>query len=399
MHPSQEIKCSKSDIIKDKIIVLCITGSIAAVEVVRLIRELVRHGAEVYPVMSKDACHILHPDSIEFASGRKPILEIDGSVPYVGLCGEDHEADLLLIAPATANTISKIAWGIADTPPTIFALAALGSDMPILIVPAMHIALYRQAIVTQNIEKLRKLGARFIEPRLEEKKAKIAGIEEVVANVMRILGPRDMEGKKTVVIAGSTSEEIDDVRFITSRSSGRTGIELAKRAFERGSDVELWLGRSEETPPQYIPTKMFVSTSDLMRLVESIECDICAIPAAISDYRPKRAEGKIPAGKKSLTLELSPTPKVIEKIRRKARDCMLIGFKAESGVSKEELIKKASSRLKSASLDYIVANDIKDVRKDITRVILISKRGEKKEIEGLKFSVAQEIWNGVLYGL
>jgi len=157
MHPINEIRGSKSKTLSGKRIVLGITGSIAAVECVKLARELTRHGAEVIPVMSKAATKIVHPDSIHFATGLEPIIELDGAVKHVELCGDTTgRADLLLIAPATANTISKMAQGIDDTSITTMASCALGSGMPIIIVPAMHNSMYTHGIITENIKRLKK---------------------------------------------------------------------------------------------------------------------------------------------------------------------------------------------------------------------------------------------------
>src|SRR3989475_1123681 len=137
MHPSKRILAAKSEKLKGKQVVLAITGSIAAVETVKLAREMIRHGAEVVPVLSKDAAEIIHPNALHFATGREPITRIDGSVPYIELVGTDGTADLVLIAPATSNTISKIAMGIDDTDVTTFAQNALDAKIPILIAPAM----------------------------------------------------------------------------------------------------------------------------------------------------------------------------------------------------------------------------------------------------------------------
>ena len=154
MHPSQAILCQKSEKLKKKTVVLGITGSIAATECVKLARELIRHGANVVPVMSDWGQKIIHPISMEFATGHTPITEIDGSVQYVDLCGDSGIADLMLIAPATANTISKIAYGITDSTVSLFGVTTMGSKTPLMIVPAMHISLYDQPIIDENMRKL-----------------------------------------------------------------------------------------------------------------------------------------------------------------------------------------------------------------------------------------------------
>lgn len=399
MHPSQAIYCQKSEKLKDKTIVLGVTGSIAAVECVKLIRELIRHGAKVIPVMSEWGQKIVHPYSLEFASGQKPITQIDGSVQYVDLCGEGGSADLLLIAPCTANTISKIAYGITDTQVTIFALAALGSKIPILLVPAMHISLYDQPIIDENIRKLKKLGIGFVQPRIQEKKAKIAKTDQIVSSVVGVLGRGDMKKKKVTVIAGSTEEPVDDVRVLTNRSTGRMGIELAIDAYERGADVELWMGRTTEDLPSHINTRRFSSSLDLVDLVRKIKSDICIVPAAISDYIPKRTKGKIPSTKRQVTVELRRAPKIIEEIRRSRKKTKIIGFKLESGISKKSLVSRAKERMRTAKLDLVVANDMKSVTTESNKVIIIDKNGKTKEVEGTKTKIAHRIWSAVLNGI
>ncbi|MCJ7561668.1 MAG: DNA/pantothenate metabolism flavoprotein, partial [Thermoplasmata archaeon] len=159
MHPADHLRGTKSDKLKGRKIVLGLTGSIAAVESIRLCRELIRHGAEVHVVMSPDARTIVHPYALEFASGRPAITEIDGGVQHVALCGDvPDKAELLLIAPATANTISKIACGIDDTPVTTFAATALGTGIQVVVVPAMHGSMIKNKAVIENISKLKEMG-------------------------------------------------------------------------------------------------------------------------------------------------------------------------------------------------------------------------------------------------
>ena len=159
MHPADEIRGSKSKRLSKKRIVLAVTGSIVAVETIKLSRELIRHGAEVFPVMTPSATKIIHPDSLWFATGNKPIIELSGKTEHVSFCGRvKNPADLLLISPCTANTISKIAHGIDDTAVSTFATTAIGSGVPILIVPAMHLSMYDHKIIQENIKKCKKAG-------------------------------------------------------------------------------------------------------------------------------------------------------------------------------------------------------------------------------------------------
>jgi phosphopantothenoylcysteine decarboxylase/phosphopantothenate--cysteine ligase len=396
MHPSIELCCTKSQKLANKKIVLGVTGSIAACETVKLARELIRHGAEVHPVMTSAAQKIIHPHALEFACGTAPITEIDGKVQHVALCGEvEDRCDLLLIAPSTANTISKIAYGIDDTTVTTFATTAIGSKIPVIIIPAMHISMYNHPVVLENIEKLKTIGISVLEPKFEEYKAKMLGNEEIVAFVIRTIGKRDLVGKKTLVIAGSTVEAVDDIRAITNKSSGRTGVELAKNAFERGAEVELWMGRCEVELPGYIPIKRFESTNELSKMTENIDHDIVIVPAAISDYSPDKTQGKIPSGKEELILKLKPNPKIIQKIRKKS-DCILVGFKAEFNISEEELLSRANDRKKESDLDLIVANDISKITQAENQVYIIDKDSKNESVSGRKEEISERILDRVV---
>src|SRR5512136_2304308 len=188
------IQCIENDTLKNKLIILGVTGSIAAVRVVDLVHDLIRRGAEVHSVMTSAACQIIHPYALEYATAFPVITEITGRVEHVEFCGVGGRADLLLIAPATANTIGKIAMGIDDTPVSTFATTALGSGKPVVVVPAMHEAMYRHPAVIKNLETLKGMGVRLIDPRLEEGKAKIADNAAIVWEVERLLGPDDLAG-------------------------------------------------------------------------------------------------------------------------------------------------------------------------------------------------------------
>lgn len=396
MHPSRELSCTKSRKLAGKRIVLGVTGSIAAVETVKLARDLIRHGAEVFSVMSEAAQKIIHPYSLEFATGHEPITVIDGKVQHVAFCGDVSEpADLLLIAPATANTIGKIAYGIDDTPVTTFATTAIGARMPVIIVPAMHGSMYNHPIVLENIEKLRGIDIEFIEPRLEEKKAKMPEIPQIVSTVIRVIGKGDLKAKKILVIAGSTAEPIDDVRVITNKSSGATGVALAKSAFERGGDVELWMGKSQVPLPDFIASKRFQSTNELLAMSHTIDHDIVIMPAAVSDFTMDKKHGKILSGNPKLTLNLVPSPKVIQSIRQES-DCFLVGFKAEVNIDSDELVSRANARLTESGLDMIVANDITETTLDENHVYILGKDGDITEFSGRKDEMADLILDQVV---
>jgi phosphopantothenoylcysteine decarboxylase/phosphopantothenate--cysteine ligase len=390
---------TKSSKLSGKKIVLAVTGSIAAVESVKLAHELIRHGAEVVPVMSGHATKILHPDALEFATGNKVITELTGAVEHVSLCGEvSDRADLLLIAPATANTISKVAQGIDDTPVTTFATTALGTGIPVIIVPAMHGSMYANPFVRKNVELLTEQedAIELVAPRFEEHKAKIAETPEIVARVLRKLSGADLAGKSVLVVAGSTSEPVDEFRVLSNRSTGRMGIELAVEAFTRGAQVMLWYGASPAEPPSYILTERFQSTGDLLGKLNFIDNDITIVCAAISDYTPDKHEGKIPSGAPELELKLKPTPKVLGAIREANPQTFLVGFKAEYDVDDESLAEKAGARMEELGLNMIVANDLKSVQVESNNVIIINRDGTRVSSEGAKSKISEDIFDEII---
>ena len=387
MHPSEEIYCEKSNKLRGKTIVIGITGSIAATECFSTIRELIRHGANVVPVMTTAALDIITPMSIEFASGHAPITQLTGKVEHVELF-DRGSADALLIYPATANTISKIASGIDDTPVASMATVALGAGIPVAIAPAMHNSMINHPAVRENIEKLRSWGVSFIGPHISENRAKVASKDEIVAWAFRLTSKDDLKKKRILIIGGRSEEPIDDMRIVTNRSTGLMAVKLAERAFERGADVELWMGGTSVPLPEYIPTKRFESVSQLTEMVNDINHDIVIVPAALADFAPDHVEkGKVPSDQ-AFDVRLQPVPKVLPIIRERCEK--VIGFKAESGMSKHNLIRKARGRMEMYDLNAIVANDIDAAGRSATSVILITANNEV-EISGTKSKVSDAI--------
>ncbi len=387
MHPSEEIYCEKSTKLRGKTVIMGITGSIAAVECFGTIRELIRHGADVYPVLTPEALKLVTPDALEFASGHRPVTDLTGRTEHITMMAA-RSADLLLIYPATANTVSKIANGIDDTPVTSMATVAVGAGIPIAIAPAMHDSMYRNPAVAENIERLKSWGISFIGPRRDGVRAKVASKDEVVAWTFKILSRDFFHGKRLLVIGGRSEEPIDSMRIITNRSTGMMSVELAKRAFERGADVELWMGGCSVELPDYIPTRRFETVSDLVSMVEGIDHDAVLVPAALADFAPHDiASGKIPSDE-GFGLELDPVPKVLPLIR--GRCGVVIGFKAESGLTRQGLVDRARSRLELYDLAAVVANDVDVVGRTSSAAILVT-RDDATDISGTKAEVSDAI--------
>lgn len=401
MHPIANIRGASSDLLAGKRIVLGVSGSIAAIKTVELARELTRHGAEVHAVMSKAAQGIITPASLEFGTGNPVVTELTGAVEHVALLGDVPErADLLLIAPATANTVGKMAWGIDDTVVTTCATVAFGTGVPVVVAPAMHDAMMRNHPVQENIKTLtEKMGVTWVEPKVEEKKAKLADIDAIVDAVIHRLAVesgRILAGKHCLVIGGATEEPVDAVRVLTNRSSGRTAVVLARELHRAGATVDLWLGSSHYPVPDCVHTQRFTTHGQLMDLVEAAEFPQYShiwMPAAIADYSPVVDAGKIASEQDDLAIHLKPLPKVVERVRGAASDAVLIAFKAEADA--EHLIEKAQSRLERYGAQFIVANTAASFSADETEAHLVAPGREVAVFHGDKEHVLRDVVDAV----
>jgi phosphopantothenoylcysteine decarboxylase / phosphopantothenate---cysteine ligase len=383
---------TESETLSGKRIVVGVTGSIAAVRVVDLIRDLIRRGAQVHCVMSSAAAQILHPYALEYASGHPVIREITGRVEHVEFCGVGGKADLLLVAPATANTIGKMALGIDDTPVTTFATTAIGSGKPVMVVPAMHEAMYRHPAVLRNLSALREMDVSVIDPRMEEGKAKIADSAHVVLEVERMLGPCDLSGKKILITSGSNAEAIDPIRVLTNRASGKTGVALALEARRRGAEVTIVHRFLQDIPVRQIYAQSAKEMLDAVLSELRSGCDALISAAAVADYTLEASEEKIKSGNE-LVLRLKPTKKIIKAVRSAYPDLKIVGFKAETNVTEEELLSRAGESLHGSDLDLVVANDvgIGGMGTEENRVVIIDKEGRSMIVEGKKSQIAKKI--------
>jgi len=389
---SSIISGTVSDSLSGKVIVVGVTGSIAAIRIVDLVRDLIRRGAKVHCVMTKAAQEILHPYALEYASGNPVVTKITGRVEHVEFCGEGGRADLLLIAPATANTIGKVALGIDDTPVTTYATTALGSGISVMLVPAMHEAMYRHLAVVKNLGTLKEMGVVLIDPRIEEEKAKIADNASIVMEIERLLGPHDLDSKKILVTSGSTAERIDPIRILTNRASGKTGIEIALEAWRRGAEVTLVHRYYLDLPVKEVFAE---STEEMLSAVlAEMERGYDAFigAAAIADYTLYPSEEKIKSGG-NLELKLRRTPKIIKTVRSQYPELKMVGFKAETFVSDEELVKRAEQSMEVNGLDLVVANDVghSGMGTEENRVLIIGAGGIKSEARGKKRVIAREV--------
>lgn len=395
-HPTRDLKSTKSHALDEKRIVLGVTGSIAAVETVRLARELVRHGAEVQGVMSPAARTIIHPWALEYATGRGAITEITGAVEHVACCGQRSEAyDLLLVAPCTANTIGKIAGGIDDTPVTTFATTAIGSGIPVMIVPAMHGSMFEHPLVRENMRRLEGIGVRFVMPGIEEGTAKMPSIEEIVINVERALADSPLRGRRVLITSGPNFEAIDPIRVLTSRSTGRMGEELAREAYRRGADVTV-VHRSRLKLPGI--REVFADSLDDMKkaVLAELEAgyDIYVSAAAISDFTIVPAAEKLGSGA-PVTLRLEPAEKLLDRVRRDFPGVFVVAFKAET-VGGDALVERAAKAMERTGANLVVANNFGGIRDpEVNEVYVLRADGGVGHVSGPKSVVAAEVLDAV----
>ncbi len=377
-------------------VALGVTGSIAAVRTVELAHELRRYGAAVRAVTTSAAEGIIHPWALEFATDRPVVTEITGEVEHVDLCGREGWADVFLIAPATANTVGKMAAAIDDTPVTTCATTALGADVPVVVAPAMHEPMYDHPGVLEAIERVESWGVSFVDPRIEEGKAKIADDDAIVTEVARAVGPDDLAGRTVAVTSGATTESIDPIRTLSNRASGRTGRAVARACYARGADVVL-VHDGPDVP--WATVEQVESAEEMLAAVldhagegngDSRRADALVSAAAISDYTVERAPEKIRSGQDDLVLELEPTPKLIDRVREAHPDLPIVGFKAETGGDDEAIVEQSREILSRADLSFVVGNDAGVMGGDETRALIV--RAETYDsFEGTKLELGDRV--------
>ena len=369
-HPSLDIVESYGTELTGKKIVLCIAGSVAAYKSIELARLLMRHGANVKCVMSNASTKLIKPDYMKWATGNNVITKLTGDMEHIDLA-DYKRSDLLIVYPSTANTLGKLATGIDDTPISTVLTVAFGSKIPIVMGLAMHRSMYENAAVRKNIAFLEK-KIDFVSPNMIEGKAKAPEPEDVLHFVLRKFGQsKILKGKKILMTAGPTVEKIDPIRVITNHSTGKTGVLLASELVSAGAKVTLVYGPGIAEPPKGAKIIHVETVTEMFREVKKQmkkKFDIVILAAAASDYIPKNQyPKKIKSTKNSLTIELKKAPKIIDHIKKLQKDVFLIGFKAETDISKKELVIRAKQKLRDSKADMIIANDIgKKYFKDTT---------------------------------
>ncbi len=405
-HISKDITGTLSTELEGKTVVHCITSSISCFLAPQISRLLMRHGARVIPVLSPEAAKFINPLIFEWATGEKPIVVVEGEVEHVKYAGlSKDKADLILIAPITANSISKIATGVMDTSVTLISGTALGNKLPVIIVPTMHEVMMHNPAVKENLEKLKKMNVEVLYPRIEEEKAKIPETDEIVEYCLRKLSDQSLKGKKVLVTAGPTRAFVDGVRFISNPSSGKMGYAAALEAWRRGAEVTLVYGSSQLEPSKIIEDSIKTETAKEMLnasldAIENNHFDYIVLAAAMNDFIPeKKIDDKISSDNK-LVLTLKPAEKLADAIKQKSPESQLVLFKAEYKKTDAELVERAKDRMLKAQADFIIANDVSKketgFESDFNKVAMIGIESDFKLSEGTKTKIAKEMFDFIL---
>jgi len=370
--------------LKDKKIVLGVTGGIAAYKAAELVRELIRRGANVRVIMTDNACRFVTPLTFETLSGHpvaKDLFRMPGNFE-IGHIALAEFAELIVIAPATANLIGKMAAGLADDLLTTVLLAA---EAPVLICPAMNAKMYANPVVQENLSVLVSRGHTVVEPGYgelacrAEGQGRLAEPLEITEEIETALTAKDLKNERILVTAGPTQEPFDPVRFISNHSSGKMGYALAMMGRRRGAAVTLISGPTalpKLRGVEFVPVQTAVEMRDAV-LARLGEATVVIKAAAVADYRPAVREAmKIKKKEGAMTVSLERNPDIISEIGRQKEERILVGFSMES----DHVLENARSKLIEKGMDFIVANDVTEpgagFRGDTNIVRILSREGE-----------------------
>jgi len=386
-----------------KTVVIGVSGGIAAYKALDVISRLRKENVEVHVIMTKSAIEFVNPISFQSLSQNMVIHDMfeepkAWEIQHISLA---KKADLLLVVPATANIIGKVANGIADD---MLTTTIMATKAPVIFAPAMNVNMYNNKIVQDNIQKLKAYGYDFISPasgRLacgDIGEGKLAETEEIFEIIMsNLYDLKDMKGTKVLVTAGPTIAPIDPVRFITNRSSGKMGYAIAKEARDRGAVVTLISGPCNEKAP-YGVNLIKINTNEEMRaavLNNYEDSDVVIKSAAVADYKPKSyCNSKIKKSENGLNLELIRDNDILSELGLHKKKQILVGFAAES----DDLLQNAKGKLQKKNLDYIVANDITKTDTGFgtedNKVVILSQDSDPIALDKMsKKQVARELFN------
>lgn len=392
-------------LLENKTVVLGVTGSIAAYKIASLASSLVKKGANVHVIMTQNATNFINPITFESLTGRKCLIDtfdrnFEFQVEHVSLA---KQADVFMVAPASANVIGKIAGGIADDMLTTTIMAC---KAPKIISPAMNTNMFENPIVQDNIQKLKDYGYEVIDPASgylacgDTGAGKMPEPEVLESYIMKAIAmEKDMSGKKVLITAGATMEKIDPVRFISNHSTGKMGYALAKMAMLRGADVTLVTGKTNIPKPHFVKSIEVESAKEMFEAVDRIfdSQDIAIMSAAVADYRPKTvAEQKIKKKDGESVIELERTEDILATMAARKKNQIVCGFSMET----ENMLNNSKAKLEKKNLDMICANNLKvagaGFGTDTNVVTLITKDSVEELPLMSKEEVAEEILNRIM---
>lgn len=390
-----------------KCVVIGVTGGIAVYKALDVISALRKKDIEVHVIMTESASKFVNPLTFQSISQNMVVTDMFAEpkaweIQHISLA---QKADLMLIAPATANVIGKISNGIADD---MLSTTVMATKAKVLIAPAMNTNMYQNQIVQNNISKLKDFGYKFIEPASGRLACgdigigKLADVNTIVERVIEELEDKeqDLLGKKVLVSAGPTIAPIDPVRYITNRSTGKMGYAIAKEARDRGAEVILVSGPTNLEPPKNVKI-INIKTNEEMKkeILQNFKwADIVIKSAAVADYKPKKySKEKIKKGEGDLNICLTRDNDILKFLGEIKTHQVLVGFAAES----DNVLENAERKLKNKNLDFIVANDITSsdtgFGSEDNKVVILSKNNEKLELEKMsKKKVASNIFDMIL---
>lgn len=386
-------------------VVIGVGGGIACYKTVELVRLLVKDAFVVQVILTRGAMEFVTPLTFQTLSGRPVATETfnltqESEIGHINLA---DSADVLVIAPATANLIGKIAAGIADD---LLTTVLMATQAPTLIAPSMNIHMYENPIVQENLRKLRRVGYHLMEPAEGylacgyEGKGRLPEPEKILEEIRRLLKKKDLVGERLLITAGPNREPLDPVRYISNRSSGKMGYALARAGLRRGAEVTLISGPTELEPPSGARL-VRVTTAEEMRhavLKEFDRCTSVIMAAAVTDYRPvDRANNKIKRGKGPIELRLEPNPDILKELGAIKTGKMLVGFAAET----EELVPNAQKKLTDKNLDMVVANNVTESGSgfdvDTNLATILDRSGARRALPLMsKDELADEIFDHLL---
>ncbi|MCA9780549.1 MAG: bifunctional phosphopantothenoylcysteine decarboxylase/phosphopantothenate--cysteine ligase CoaBC, partial [Candidatus Eremiobacteraeota bacterium] len=321
----QDIRGSESHHLEGKLVAIAVCGSVAAIEIHRVARRLMRHGAQVQFFLTAAATELVSATSLGWCTGRPVIERLTARCEHLEFFGERGEADLLLIAPATANTLAKIAVGLDDNVVTTCITTALGTNIPILCAPGMHAPMMENPAVRKNLRTVSEMGIRLLSSNLSEGKQKMMEGDGIVAEVLRELSGGRLKGKRVLLTGGPTREYLDPARCLTNPSSGLTACLLAAEAHRLGADVEMVYGPGSVEPPPWVTASRVETGEEMLLAVQQStrtdRPDVVVCAAAVCDFAPASySEQKRSTATGEFELKLKPTPKILGWVRENLPD-------------------------------------------------------------------------------